>query len=109
MWKLVFWKDAVERALRTVAQTEAAVLVAAGTGLLDTDWLAGLSTSVMAGVISLLFSISGEVVAPNGTASFTSAVVPRRAIYRKGLDSMGVPAPEPGRSGGTPSDYDGRG
>lgn len=71
-----FWADAVERAVRTFAQAEAAVLVAAGTGLLDTNWLAGLSTAGMAGVLSILFSVGGETVRPTGTASLTTAVAP---------------------------------
>lgn len=77
MWTRVFWGDALERLIRTFAQSEAAILVAAGTGLLDTDWLAGLSTAGMAAVVSLLFSVGGEMVAPTGTASFSTAVVPR--------------------------------
>jgi Putative lactococcus lactis phage r1t holin len=77
MWTAVFWRDALERALRTVAQTWAATLIAAGTGLLDTDWLAGLSTAGMAGLLSLLLSVGGEMAKPTGTASLTSAVMPR--------------------------------
>lgn len=77
MWTIAFWKDAVERAVRTVAQAWVAVLVAAGTGLLDTDWLAGLSMAGMAGLLSLLTSLGGEaLINPSGTASLTNAVVP---------------------------------
>lgn len=76
MWTLTFWKDAVERALRTVAQTAAGVWIADGTGLLDTDWAAGLSVAGMAGLLSLLLSVGGQAVVPTGTASLTRAVVP---------------------------------
>ncbi len=53
-----WWKAALTRALRTVAQTAAAM---AGTGAVlgDVDWLAVLSASVLAGLLSLLTSLGG--------------------------------------------------
>lgn len=76
MWTLTFWKDAIERAVRTVAGAEAAAFAAAGTGLIDANWAGSLSLAGMAGLLSLLLSLGGEVLAPTGTASFTTAVVP---------------------------------
>lgn len=76
MWTLTFWKDAAERALRTAAQTAAAVWTATGTGLVEADWVGGLSLAGMAALASLLTSLGGEVVVPTGTASLTHAVVP---------------------------------
>ncbi|HEY7596570.1 MAG TPA: holin [Actinophytocola sp.] len=73
MWKAAFWKDAFERAIRTVAQVFGALVVAAGTGLLDTDWAAAFSASGMAGVLSVLTSLASEVKSPNGTASMIPA------------------------------------
>jgi len=70
----VFWKDTLERAVRTAAQTEAAVLVADGTGLFTTDWWAGLSTAGMAAVLSLLTSLGGGITNPDGTASLVRLV-----------------------------------
>lgn len=78
MWTIAFWQDAVERALRTVAQTAAGVWIADGTGVLDTDWTAGLSVAGMAGLLSLLLSVGGQAVVPTGTASLTRAVAPAR-------------------------------
>ncbi|PWW50276.1 holin [Actinokineospora spheciospongiae] len=78
MWTKTFWKDAAERAVRTVAQAWAAALVADSTGVLDTDWAAGLSVAGMAGLLSVLLSIAGEAVVPTGTASLTGAVTPTR-------------------------------
>ncbi len=69
MWKAAFWKDAGERAVRTVAQVLGALVVAAGTGLLDTDWTATLSAAGMAGVLSVLTSLASEARSPDGTAS----------------------------------------
>ena len=52
-----FWKAAGIRALRTVAQT--AIATIGTTALLeDVRWLAVLSASVLAGVLSLLTSIT---------------------------------------------------
>ncbi len=73
MWKAAFWKDAVERAVRTFAQTFGAVVLAAGTGLLDTDWLTGVSAAGMASLLSVLTSLASEVKSPNGTASMMNA------------------------------------
>lgn len=52
-----FLRAAAERAVKTVAQTSAAMLTASGLGLLDADWLAVGSVAGMAGVVSLLTSI----------------------------------------------------
>ena len=49
-----------ERAVKTFAQTEAALLTAAGTGLLDTDWLTSLSVSGMAALLSVLTTIGQD-------------------------------------------------
>lgn len=63
---LAFWLAAGERAVKTVAQTAAALLVAGGTGLLDTDWAAAASVAGMAGVVSLLTSIASDAATGNG-------------------------------------------
>lgn len=53
-----WWKAAAIRALRTMAQTAAATL--STTALLSqVDWLAVASSTVMAGVLSLLTSLTG--------------------------------------------------
>lgn len=70
MWTASFWKDAAERAFRTVAQTAGALLVAAGTDLLTTNWVGVVSAAGMAGLLSLLFSVGGETVHSTGRASF---------------------------------------
>jgi hypothetical protein len=73
MWSAAFWKDAFERAVRTVAQVLGALVVAAGTGLLDTDWTAVFSAAGMAGLLSVLTSLASEVKSPDGTASMIHA------------------------------------
>jgi hypothetical protein len=76
LWKPAFWKDAAERAIRTTAQIMVALILAAGTGLLDTDWLAYLSSAAMAGLLSVLTSVASEMKSPDGTASLVSQPSP---------------------------------
>lgn len=73
IWNSRFWKDAIERAVRTTAQVLVALLIAGGTGILDTDWLASFSAAGMAGILSVLTSIASEVKSPDGTASMVNA------------------------------------
>ena len=49
-----------ERAVKTFCQTEAAILTAAGVGLLDADWKASLSASGMAALLSVLTTVGGD-------------------------------------------------
>ena len=67
-----FWAAALERAVKTWCQVVASILIAAGTGLLDTDWLTALSVSGMAAVISLLTSVGSDVATGSGP-SLTSS------------------------------------
>lgn len=52
----------LERAIKTVAQSAAALIVAAGVGLLDADWITIGSISGMAGLVSILTSVGAGVV-----------------------------------------------
>lgn len=52
-------KAAAVRAVKTVAQTAVGMLTGDMVGLMDVDWLAVLSVSAMAGVVSVLTSIAG--------------------------------------------------
>lgn len=74
MWSPGFWKAAAERAISTFAQTEAAVLVAGGFGILDAPWWASLSASGMAALLSVLKSV-GAAVASDGSPSLVDAEV----------------------------------
>ena len=53
-----WWKAAAIRALRTMAQT-AAALIATGAVLADIDWIRTGSATVLAGVLSMLTSLGG--------------------------------------------------
>jgi len=67
-----FWKDAFERAFKTVAQTAAALLVAGGTDLISAPWQDVAAVSGMAGLVSLLTSIGSA--SRKGTVSPASLV-----------------------------------
>lgn len=75
IWTAAFWKAATERAVKTFAQTGAALLTAAGTGLIDTDWQTAASVSGMAAVISLLTSVGSDVLTGSGPSLTNSEVV----------------------------------
>lgn len=55
-----FAAQLAERAVKTFAQALGAVLVAAGTGILDSDWTAALSTAGMAALLSALTSVGSS-------------------------------------------------
>lgn len=66
MWSHTFWVAVTERAVKTVCQTAAALLVGNGTGLLDADWRGVLSVSLMAGLVSVLTSIGSGTIGNDG-------------------------------------------
>lgn len=58
-----YWKEwlaaAGVRAVKTMAQTAVGMLSGEMMGIVEADWLAVLSVSAMAGVVSLLTSVAG--------------------------------------------------
>lgn len=52
-------KAALIRAVKTMAQTAAALIGTGMIGVMDVDWLNVLSVSVVAGILSVLTSIGG--------------------------------------------------
>lgn len=71
MWTLTFWKQALERAIKTAAQVGAALLGVAGLGILDVDWRAAGSVIGLALIASFLTSLATSEV---GQANSPSAV-----------------------------------
>ena len=52
-------KAALVRAIKTMAQTAAALIGTNAFGILDVDWIAVLSASALSGILSILTSIAG--------------------------------------------------
>lgn len=52
-------KAAAVRAIKTVAQTAVGMLTGNLVGIMEVDWLAVLSVSAMAGIVSILTSVAG--------------------------------------------------
>lgn len=58
--KSIKWiKAAGIRAAKTMAQTAVGMLTGSMVGIMEVDWIAVLSVSAMAGVVSVLTSIAG--------------------------------------------------
>jgi len=57
LYDLNFWKAAFERAVKTFVQTLIAVFGTDQIGLLDMDWVQGLSLAASAAVLSILSSL----------------------------------------------------
>lgn len=64
-----FWKDALERAVKTFAQTAAALLTGDGLGITDVSWGGVASVAGMAAAVSILTSIASAPVGTPGNAS----------------------------------------
>ena len=70
---LEFWKDALERAIKTAAQF-AIVLVGADTfDVMTADWRAVLTAAASGAVISLVTSLGSEPFGTPGTASVVAS------------------------------------
>lgn len=54
-----WWKAALIRAVKTIAQTAVALIGTGAVGFTDLDWLRILSVAGVAGLLSLLTSIAG--------------------------------------------------
>lgn len=69
MFTKTFWKDTVERALKTFAQSLAAVMTAGATGVLDVDWVNALSVSLLATFVSILTSVGSGYVGDDSASA----------------------------------------
>lgn len=58
----MFWKDTLERAIKTCAQSVVAVGLSGATGLLDVDWKNTVSVALLATLVSIFTSIGSGTV-----------------------------------------------
>ncbi len=66
IFTIPFWKAVLERALKTLAQTAAALLIASSTGLIDTEWVGLISAAGMAALVSVLTSVGTGLATDGG-------------------------------------------
>lgn len=64
MWTVAFWRQAVERAVKTAAQAGLAFFVVGQTDLLGLDWQVVLSGAGVAAVASVLTSLASAPFGP---------------------------------------------
>jgi hypothetical protein len=88
VYTAAFWRAALERAVKTFAQTLAALLGAGGLGLLTAPWTNALSTAGLAALLSVLTSIGSEPVgqhdSPSLLAQRPAPPAPATPVQREG-------------------------
>lgn len=72
MFTTAYLKSLGERALVVFAATLSSLLIAGGTGLLDTPWQQSLSTAGMAALVAILVSIGGGAATSSQAPALTS-------------------------------------
>lgn len=70
MWELKFWKQTIERAIRTAAQALLALWGTQVSGVLDVDWVQAGSVAALAALSSVLMSIIATGVGDHESPSF---------------------------------------
>ena len=71
-----FWTAALERAVKTLAQTAVALVSVAGLGFLDVDWAQIGSIAGLAAVVSILTSIASDGVGGSGPSLANEVALP---------------------------------
>ncbi len=74
LWSRAFWAAAFERAVKTFAQSLAALLAADGAGLVGASWWAHLSVAGMASVLSILTSVASSGVRKGGPSLASESI-----------------------------------
>jgi hypothetical protein len=69
MFKLEFWKQSLERAVKTFAQTAGSLFAANSVNILNTDWVNIVGISLGSGVLSILTSIASLPVGEKNSPS----------------------------------------
>lgn len=81
-----WFRAALIRAIKTVAQTAVALIGTHAVGILDVDWIAVLSASALAGVVSLLTSVAGIPEVPDGSKLQSTVNTDTREEMMEGED-----------------------
>lgn len=70
MWTVKFWQNALERAVRTAAQSLLALWGTQVTGVLEVDWVQAASVAALAALTSVLMSLVATGVGDHSSPSF---------------------------------------
>ena len=92
-----FLAAASERAVKTFAQTLAALVAANGSGVLDVDWAGGLSVAVSAAVVSLLSSVASGGVGQPGPSLAGEGLAARQSSSASSRAALAAPSVSTGR------------
>ncbi len=76
IFSAAFAKAATERAVKTFAQTLAALLVADYSGLIGVDWAHSLSVAGLAALVSILTSVGSGAATGHGPSLANEYTVP---------------------------------
>lgn len=95
MFTKAFLQATLERAIKTFAQTLGALLVAGGTGLLNTPWKDSVSVAGMATLLSVLTSVGSGLVSSDAGPSLTNSEVlpPPPAVHGEVPSNVAVIPP----------------
>jgi hypothetical protein len=102
MFTYQFWQLAIERAVKTFAQSLLAIFSATGVGLLTVPWTASLSTAGIAAVLSVLTSIASTPVGEPNSPSLLP-VGPRLRLRHPGHPARRPSPPSQHLVGGVPA------
>lgn len=72
LFTLYFWRDALERALKTAAQTAVALIGTGAVGIIEVHWYNVMSVSLVAALVSVLTSVGSDPLGERGTASLVN-------------------------------------
>ena len=86
MFTAMFWRRTTERAVKSVAQSLAALLSASGLGLFEASWIKALSTAGMVALLSVLTSLASTKI---GDQESPSAL----PLPKPATDDASVPPP----------------
>jgi hypothetical protein len=78
MWTTAFWKALAERAIKTFAQTFAALLIGSQANVPmigDIDWWGMTQVSLIAALASALLSVAGQQITKTGPSFVDSEVL----------------------------------
>lgn len=75
IWTKEFWQATLERAIKTFAQSLAALLTGDAVGILDADWGQSASVAAMATILSILSSVGSSGIGNSGPSLSHSEVL----------------------------------